>query len=339
MIEIDGSYLEGGGQIIRTAIAFSAITKKAVRVFNIRKGREKPGLRPQHLHGIAAAGQICGAETNGLNMNSTDITFVPGGIKGGRYHIDTKTAGSVTLILQTLVPIGLHSYSPLEFIVKGGTAVPYSPTTGYFLYVLSPVLQMMGSVVELEVKAHGFYPQGGGHVSARIAPSRLNPLVMKDRGALKEIRTWIVASRYLKRASVAERISKAFTGIFKEAKVECSYVDALSPGCFITTRAQYDSGILGGSALGKRGKPAEEVGKDAANELKMAIDSNAAVDKWMVDQLVPYIALSTYGTSRSSEIRIPSLTRHAQANIWVVEKFLPVKFSEERGLLKCAKTE
>ncbi len=112
MVDIDGGYLEGGGQIIRTAIALSAITKRAVHIFNIRKGRDKPGLRPQHYEGIAAAVKICNAKVEGLALNSTAITFTPGTITGGKAIIDTKTAGSVTLILQTLILIGIYADSP-----------------------------------------------------------------------------------------------------------------------------------------------------------------------------------------------------------------------------------
>lgn len=337
MIEIDGGYLEGGGQIVRTAIAFAAITNNAVRIFNIRKGRDKPGLRPQHLHGVNAAAQICDAKIDGLDINSADVTFIPKKIKGGEYHVDTKTAGSVTLILQTLVPIAIYADSPLELVVKGGTAVPFSPTIGYFSNILCSVLRKVGIKVEVEVKAHGFYPKGGGEVLLRVTPSVPLPITMKERGTVKEITTWIIASRHLKSAKVAERISNGFVRIFRDASVECQYVDSLSPGCFMTACAQCDNGLLGASALGKRGKPAEQVGMDAASELKMAIASDAVVDKWMVDQMVPFMALSTCSTGQTSEIQIPSLTRHAQTNIWVVEKFLPVVYREENGLLRCMK--
>ena len=338
MIEVDGGHLEGGGQIIRTAVALSAVTGQATRIFNIRKGRERPGLRPQHLSGIVAAGQICDAEVDGLNMNSTGVTFIPGKIKGGKYTVDTRTAGSVTLILQTLVPMGLYAYSPLELTIKGGTAVPFSPTIGYFSYVLSSMLMMIGVTLEVDVKRHGFYPKGGGEVFVRVIPSDFRPLRMKDRGAVKDVKAWIFSSQHLKAAKVAERILTGFSMVINDVEVTCSYVDALSPGCFITACTQCVDGVLGAGALGKRGKPAEEVGLEAANDLKTAIDSNVSVDKWMVDQLIPFMALATYKTGEPSEVRIPSLTEHAQTNIWVVQKFLPVEFSIENNVMSCRKT-
>jgi RNA 3'-phosphate cyclase len=338
MIEVDGGYLEGGGQILRTAVALSAITGLPTHISNIRKGRDKPGLRPQHLHGIAAAGQICGAQTDGLEMNSTELTFVPGKIKGGRYVVDTKTAGSVTLILQTLVPIGLFADLPLELTVKGGTAVPFSPTIGYFSQVFCSILRMFGAALEIDVKRHGFYPQGGGEVVARISPSHLRPLKMLDRGAFGKLEVWMLSSCHLKKAKVAERMLTGFSKVIEDADAFCSYIDAPSPGCYITACARFDNGILGSSVLGRRGKPAEDIGLEAANELKTAIDSSVAVDKWMVDQMIPFVALATHRAGEPSEVRALSLTRHAQTNIWVVQKFLGVVFNMEDSVLRCTKT-
>lgn len=338
MVEIDGGHLEGGGQILRTAVALSSITSDPVRICNIRKGRDRPGLRPQHLHGIAAAGQMCNAQYGGLKMNSTEITFNPDKIRGGTYMIDTRTAGSVTLILQALVPIAISADSPVELIVRGGTAVPFSPTIDYFRHVLCSMLRMHGLSMEVEVRKHGFYPKGGGEVFVRTNPSVLRPVRSVDRGEVKQKRVWAVASDHLKSARVAERMLKAFSGSEQDAELSCSYVAANSPGCFITACTEYDIGVIGVSSLGRRGKPAEAVGLEAANCVRKSIESNASVDERMVDQLIPFMALATYRTGEPSEIKIPSLTKHAQTNIWVVEKFLGIAFGFENGLLTCVRS-
>lgn len=339
MIDLDGGHLEGGGQILRTAIALSAVTRQAVHIFNIRKGREKPGLRPQHLQGVAAASKICNARVDGLVLNSTDISFEPGTIKGGKYTVDTKTAGAVTLILQTLVPFGIHADSPLELVIKGGTAVPFSPTISYFQHVFCGILTMMGVSLSVTVKRHGFYPKGGGEVQVRIFPSKMKSLHVMERSTMKNVTVYSFASNHLKTARVAERMMDGFAGILKDADANCSYVDTLSPGCFLSAIARFGNSVLGSDELGKRGKRSEDVGADAAKILRATIDSEAAIDSWMVDQAIPFMALATHQTGEPSKVRIPPLTKHAQTNIWIVQKFLRVAFNSENDMLTCTMIE
>lgn len=337
MLEIDGGYLEGGGQILRTAIALSAVTHKDVHLYNIRKGREKPGLRPQHLEGIAAAAKICTAQVNGLNLNAREVLFTPGNIKGGSYTIDTKTAGSVTLILQTLVPIAIHAESSLNLTIRGGTAVPFSPTIEYFQHVFCSILKNMGITVYVEVRRHGFYPRGGGEIFVKTEPANIENIELTERGELQNIDALAVVSNHLKQANVAERMLSGFRKIYADAHTNFQYIDVLSAGCFIRSHAHFENSKLGADALGKRGKRAEDVGMDAARELKSAIEANAPIDHWMVDQMIPYMALAVVSAGGVSKMKIPQLTQHARTNMWVVKKFLPVDYEIKDTIITCRK--
>jgi RNA 3'-phosphate cyclase len=335
MIEIDGSCLEGGGQIIRTAVALSAVTKMGVHIFNIRKGREKPGLRPQHLEGIVAAAKMCNAEVEGLQLNSLDVVFIPKTITGGKYLVDTKTAGSVTLILQMLVPISIHSAAPVNLRIKGGTAVPFSPTIEYFQHILCGILAKMGISIFVETKRQGFYPVGGGEIFVKVEPGDLKNIQWLERGAQQNMDTLSVASRHLKAARVAERMIDGFKKVLPDGKTRLHYVDAQSPGCFIRSHVHFDYGKIGAEALGKIGKKAEAVGDDAARNLKSEIESGAPIDSWMVDQIIPYMGLATCRTHGESKVKIPKLTKHAETSIWVVKKFLPVEYSIKNNVMTC----
>lgn len=335
-IEIDGSYLEGGGQIVRTAVALSAVTGQAVRVYNIRKGREKPGLKPQHLEGIKAAVRMCHATSEGLSANSMEIVFVPGKIAGGAQTIDTKTAGAITLILQILVPIALYAESPVRLIVRGGTAVPFSPTIEYFERVVGFYLRRAGLAISLETRKHGFYPVGGGEVLVRIEPGALQGIDLVERGALQKIEVLAVASGHLRGSRVAERLLDGFRSSFPAAHQKYHYVESPSPGCFVQSYAEFGGSRLGADGLGRKGVPAQDIGRGAACELKQVIDTGAVVDSWSTDQLIPYMALAASGTGGPSRLRIPELTKHAATNIWVVEQFLPVAFEVSENILTCS---
>jgi RNA 3'-terminal phosphate cyclase (ATP) len=306
-----------------------------VHIFNIRKGREKPGLRPQHLEGIRAAAQICSAETDGLTLNSLEAVFKPRDIHGGTFTIDTKTAGSITLILQTLVPIGIFAKASLTLTIRGGTAVPFSPTTEYFQHILCFFLERMGIHICIDTKRHGFYPRGGGEVVAKIEPSEIKSMNLIERGALQKIDVLSVASYHLKQSRVAERMIEGFKKIFPEINDTVHYGETVSPGCFIRSHAHFENSKLGADALGKRSKRAEDVGREAAQKLKVALDTGAPIDSWMVDQILPYMALATTYTKETSKIIIPQLTKHAETNIWVIKKFLNVTFEIKDGIMNC----
>ncbi len=330
MIEIDGSYGEAGGQIIRTAIGLSAVTGKPVKIFNIRKGRPNPGLQAQHLTGIKAVSEICSGKLKDAELKSTEIEFVPGKIKSGAYKFDVGTAGAVTLVLQSLMIPAIHAEKEISFEIAGGSHVGWSPSTAFFRHIFSWWLRKMGIKIESETVKYGYYPAGGGKISVKIYPGKLNPLNILERGKLIETEGWSNASLQLKNPRVAERQLEASEKIIPLRR-NAKYVDSQSIGSSITLASKFENCVLGASALGERNKKAEDVGKEAAVLLKRQIDSAATLDEWMSDQILPFIALA----KGKSEFIAPELTKHAETNMWVIKKFLDVEFKIdclERGV-------
>lgn len=325
MITIDGSYGEGGGQIIRTAVGLAIVTGTDININNIRKQRPKPGLKAQHLTAIKTAAAMTGATVSGVRLGSTEVTFRPQRICGGGYTVDIGTAGSITLLLQCLMPAASALSESLILDITGGTDTAWSPPIDYFTHIFLPLLTAMGYDCDVQVDKRGYYPIGGGRVSARINPCRLTGLDITRKcdnvmGMSHSSRLPLHVARR-QADSAAEALERA--GYSSSIEVETA--DYVSTGSGITLWC----GSLGGSSLGKRGLPAEKVGRSAAMEIITELDSGAAVDVHLADQLIPYLGLAGRGSYTVREI-----TEHTRTNIWVVEQFLDVTFqikSEKRG--------
>ena len=347
MIEIDGAVGEAGGQIIRTAVGLSAATGKPCRIFNIRAGRPKPGLMAQHLTGVQAVARLCNAEVEGAVLWSKELTFKPGKIKAGEFRFDVQTAGSVSLVLQSLLVPAIAAPGPLVFGIKGGTDVAWSPSMTYFQNILACWLAKMGVGIKTEIIKYGFYPAGGGHVRVEISPPKqLAPLALTARGKLNRISIHSLASEQLKKAKVAERQLEAAKRILTaipsitRASIheEIKYVQTLSPGSSLQSCAEFENCRLGAGVVGERGKRAEQVGEEAAELLKRQLGTAACVDRWAADQLLPFVALAV--EQGPSELSIAEITNHCLTNIGVIESFLPVKFEVvgkrgEPGAINC----
>jgi RNA 3'-terminal phosphate cyclase (ATP) len=327
MLEIDGSYGEGGGQLVRTAVALSAVTGRGIKITKIRKNREKPGLKQQHLKALETAARICEARVSGLFPSSTEITFVPMEIKGGKYEIDIGTAGSITLLLQCLMPALPFAKEKVELTIRGGTDVAWSPTIDYLQQVTLKALEQLGYAGRTVLKEHGYYPKGGGEVSAFFEPCRLHGFhYLKKEEDIRGIShaSNLPAHIPLRQAEAA-RIRLLEAGY--TSQIDTKSFEAFSTGSGITLW----TGYLGGSALGERGLPAEKVGKHAAEEIIPEMKAEVAVDIHLADQLIPYMALAG-----DSSYTVRELSPHTITNIWVAEQFLDVKFKieEKEGLFK-----
>jgi RNA 3'-phosphate cyclase len=329
--EVDGSLMEGGGQILRMAVTYSAVMGVPLRVRKIRAGRRSPGLRPQHLTTLKAVAEICRAETKGLHLDSTEIEFYPKPPQGGAYSFDIGTAGSIGLLLQCITPIAAYAGSPVSLRIRGGTAVRWSPPIRILDNVVWEAFKEMGFVGSLEIERDGFYPRGGGVVEATIKPVRnLTPLIAESQGEVRLVRGVSVCGKLP--LHVAERQAKSAQTVLGEAgfeayiSVEVPKNQPFSPGSVIGLWAISEPRMfMGASSLGERGKPAERVGSEAAKSLLTQLNSGAALDMYTGDNLVLWCSLgegeSVYTTS--------SLTMHTRTAIELAKIFTSAKFEVE----------
>ncbi len=327
-MKIDGAYGEGGGQILRTAVALSAVTGKPIEISNIRKTRPKPGLAAQHVKAVESVAAICEAKVEGCSLRSTNLSFKPGEIRGGDYEFDIGTAGSIPLFLQCLMPAVQKAKEDVRIRIKGGTDVLWSPTIDYLRFVTLSALSRMGYNCEIKLIRRGYYPRGDGLVEAVIHPSFLKKASFESNkcNAIEGIshssnlpshvvqRQALSAEKFLKEKGYSSKISL-------EAKEYPSTGSGITLWC----------GTVGGIALGKRGLRAEKVGESAAEAIFQELSSGAGVDIYLADQLIPYIALAGGGSFTTRTI-----TMHTKTNIWVTEQFIDVKFKieEEKGLFR-----
>lgn len=337
MIEIPGDYLEGGGQILRTATALSCITKRPIRVFNIRQKRPKPGLQSQHLYTLNALAHLFKAKTQGLELGSKEIIFTPTVdlIQENNLEIDLKTAGAIGLALQPLLLVSAFKSKGIIFTLKGGTCGLGAVPVDYYPLVVFPLLSHRGLKADLEIIKRGYYPKGGGQIKVKIEPIKEpKEISLTQPGRLLEIKTISIASRPLSERQVAERQAKKAEEILRQkflasVKIETKYVDTLSIGSEINLLAYTENGcILWSDVRGERTKSAEEVGKEAAEKLIKEIASGAAVDFHLADNLIPWLCLL------GGEIKTSLISLHTQTNLWVCELFFGKRFELKDTTIK-----
>ena len=335
-IEIDGSQGEGGGQVLRTSLALSALTSKPLHISNVRASRPKPGLRPQHLASAKTIAEICNAELENAVPDSKELSFIPKKAASTNLNINIGTAGSISLLLSQVLPVSLLQEVKLH--VSGGTNVPYSPPIEFLQHALFPVLHKMGARFQTRVQRRGYFPKGNGSASFSSKPAKLplKPISLTDFGKPEFVKIFSHCASLPKKvsenqANAAKHCLQGLNLEFEE-NIECRE-NASTVGSGITLLAFTSKGaILSGSAIGKKGLPAEQVGKQAAESLLKQLSPKRPCDSFLADQLIPFMALA----KGKSEIHTTKLTNHCLTNISVVEKFLPAKFEVEGTLGKPA---
>ncbi|MFA5077247.1 MAG: RNA 3'-terminal phosphate cyclase [Candidatus Micrarchaeia archaeon] len=317
MIEIDGAYGEGGGQIIRTALSLASITKKSVLVRNIRANRPNPGLAAQHLTAARAVRSICRGTLSHCEIGSTEFTFEPGEIVGGKYEFNIGTAGSTVLVAQTLLPILLSASKPSAVRIIGGTHVMKSPSYDYFEKVFMPAIALFGAEAKCRLIKTGYFPKGGGEIELEARPSRLSG----NSAWLRENETSVLIRLSGLPLSIGVREKKVFVqneiGRVRIVKEEGEPANAILAW----------SGFLGAYALGEKGRRAEQVAQECLDFLLSEKRAGSEVDRHLADQLLIYAALAEGG----SGFKTSAGTTHTETNAYVISRFLGRRISLEGG--------
>jgi RNA 3'-terminal phosphate cyclase (ATP) len=334
MIRIDGSSGEGGGQILRSSLSLSLATGKAFRIENVRAKRERPGLLRQHLTAVLAAAEIGGAKVEGASLGSRTLAFAPGTLRPGEHRFVIGTAGSGTLVFQTILPALMTASATSRITVEGGTHNLAAPPFDFLQRCFLPVIGRLGPKVTVNLERHGFYPAGGGCFTAVIEPcSQLSPVDLTERGEITQRKaTAIVAN--LPRA-IAQRELDTVANLLNWEREAMEIIEAknsVGPGNIVLIEVASTTGIVEQfCGFGRLGVSAESVATEAVKEARAYLVSSAAVGEHLADQLLLPFALAGGGV-----FTVEKLNRHARTNMEVISSFLPVNFStrEETGRIR-----
>ena len=336
MIEIDGSFGEGGGQVLRTSLSLSCLLNKPFRIFDIRKKRKKQGLMPQHLMGIRSLKLISNARVKGDSQGSTELLFEPGEVKAGDYFFDIGTAGSISLLIQAILPPLISANNKSSLTLKGGTHVPFSPPFHYISEVFIPTLNRLGIEVKATIESYGFYPKGGGKVHVEIQPAdAIEPANCSEKGVLKKLHGLSGVGNLP--LSIAERQKNAARAILISqginAEIKTISVSTPGQGTFMFLKAETENCLAGFSSLGERGKKAELVGEETAKNFLNYNSASACFDHHLADQIVLYLAIA----NGESSFTTAEISGHLLTNLWVIERFLGTRYAVEGEIGKPGK--
>jgi RNA 3'-terminal phosphate cyclase (ATP) len=330
VLEVDGSLMEGGGQLLRMATTYSAILGEPIRIINVRAKRNQPGLKPQHLMTLRAVAELCAAETKGLEVGSSEVEFRPGRLRSGSFEFDIGTAGSCSLLLQCAAPVAAYADGPVKIRVKGGTAVRWSPPMTIVQHVVWTGLRKMGFSGDLRILRDGYYPKGGGLVEANVQPIGGFKPITGEISVVKGVRGLSTCGGLPRH--VAERQAEAAAGVLRgegfgsriEVATPGKASEPMSPGSVICLWAEGDV-LIGDDGLGERSKTAEKVGAEAAQRFVYQVKTGAYVDLHTADNLILPCSLA----SGKSSFTVSRLTMHTLTAVEVAKMVAGVRITVE----------
>jgi RNA 3'-terminal phosphate cyclase (ATP) len=321
MLALDGSQGEGGGQILRSALALSLVTGTPFRIDNIRAGRARPGLMRQHLTAVQAAAAIGGADVSGAEVGARSLVFRPARVRGGDYTFAVGTAGSTTLVLQTVLPALITAAEPSTLVLEGGTHNPASPPFEFLARVFLPLLSRMGPRVEATLERAGFYPAGGGRLRVQVTPApRLAPLVLEQRGPLLRSHVRALVSNLPRAIAEREVVQLASRLELPALTHAIEHVESAGPGNVVLVELESEQLTELFVGFGEKRVRAEAVADRAADEARAYLASDVPVGPHLADQLVMPLALAGGG-----HFRTLAPTAHTVTQLQVVQRFLDVR--------------
>jgi RNA 3'-terminal phosphate cyclase (ATP) len=329
-IRIDGSMGEGGGQVLRTSLTLAILTGRRLHIENIRANRPKPGLGKQHLVCVEAAGEVCGAKYTGVKPGSTSLDFEPGKIKPGEYRFDIGSAGSASLVIQTILPVLFKADGPSTVTVTGGTHNPWSPPYDFLKLSFLPAIAEAGFYADCELLRHGFYPAGGGKVAFDIKPRENNPektIDLCQPMVNPRIYTIVYTAKLPNRVVQRQRRLLSESGLSLAGFEHIEVVDSNGPGNCVVLRIAGHNRAIVFTGFGSKGKPSEKVIGEVVSEAREFLTSGAAIDHYLADQLLIYMAMQRAGRFVTNK-----LSSHLTTNIEVIKRYLSVDFAiSKRG--------
>jgi RNA 3'-terminal phosphate cyclase (ATP) len=336
-IHIDGSQGEGGGQIVRSSLALAVVTGRAVTIERIRAGREKPGLMRQHLTAVNAVAEICGGDVSGAAIGSRAITFEPRGVRPGTYCFRVGTAGSATLVLQTVLPALLTAGGPSSLVLEGGTHNPWSPPFDFLQRAYLPLVNRMGPRVTATLERHGFFPAGGGRFIVEVEPSaKLAGFDLCERGEIRSRRGRVLLANLPSHIAQRERDTIARKLNWDPSCLQIEEVEAGGPGNAVLIEIESEHVTEVFTGFGRHGIRSEHVAGSAVEETRDYLAAGVPVGPHLADQLLLPLGLSAWqggndGRAAGGSFRTLRLTRHSQTHIDILRTFLGVTIGAEQA--------